>query len=80
VTAAEVGVEAMAGFWPQLEDLVPPELPPDVAVARLVALARSLLIENRELREIIEASERRGVHLPDLNDALAPHRDGLEAA
>lgn len=80
MTAAEVGVEAMAGFWPQLEDLVPPELPPDVAVARLVALARSLLIENREFREIIEASERRGVHLPDLNDALAPRRDGLEAA
>jgi hypothetical protein len=69
----------MADLWPQLEDLVPPELPADVAVARLVALARSLLIENRELREIIEATERRGVHLPDLNDALVPSRDGLEA-
>jgi hypothetical protein len=43
-------------LWPQLEDLVPPELPPDVAVARLVALARSLLIENRQLREALAAS------------------------
>ena len=80
MTAAEAGVEAMAGLWPQLEDLVPPELPADVAVARLVALARSLLIENRELRETIEARERPGVHLPDLNDALVPSRNGLEAA
>jgi hypothetical protein len=76
----EAGAEAMAGLRPKLEDIVPPELPADVAVARLVALARSLLIENRELREIIEATERHGVHLPDLNDALAPHRDGLEVA
>ena len=76
----EAGAEAMAGLRPKLEDIVPPELPADVAVARLVALARSLLIENRELREITEATERHGVHLPDLNDALAPHRDGLEAA
>jgi len=80
VTAAEAGIEGTEALWPQLEDLVPPELPADVAVARLVALARSLLIENRELREIIEATERHGVHLPDLNDALAPHRDGLEVA
>jgi endonuclease-3 len=36
-----------------LEDLVPPDLPPDIAVARLVALARSLLIENRQLREVL---------------------------
>ncbi len=76
----EAGAEAMAGLRPKLEDIVPPELPADVAVARLVALARSLLIENRELRELIEATERHGVHLPDLNDALAPHRDGLEVA
>jgi hypothetical protein len=76
----EAGAEAMAGLRPKLEDIVPPELPADVAVARLVALARSLLIENRELREIIEATERHGVHVPDLNDALAPHRDGLEVA
>jgi hypothetical protein len=46
-------VDAVAGLWPQLEDLVPPELPPDVAVARLVSLARSLLIENRQLREAL---------------------------
>jgi hypothetical protein len=43
-------------LWPQLEDLVPPELPPDVAIARLVSLARSLLIENRQLREVLAIS------------------------
>ena len=76
----EAGAEAMAGLRPKLEDIVPPELPADVAVARLVALARSLLVENRELREIIEATEHRSVHLPDLNEALVPSRNGLEAA
>ena len=50
-----------AGLWPQLEDLVPPELPPDIAIARLVALARSLLIENRQLREAVAASIERSV-------------------
>jgi hypothetical protein len=44
------------GLWPQLEDLVSPELPPEMAVARLVALARSLLIENRQLREVLHGS------------------------
>ena len=44
MTAAEAGIEGTEALWPQLEDLVPPELPADVAVARLVALARSLLI------------------------------------
>ena len=80
MTAAEAGIEGTEALWPQLEDLVPPELPADVAVARLVALARSLLIENRELREIIEATEHRSVQLPDLNEALVPSRNGLEAA
>lgn len=45
--------EGYAGLWPQLEDLVPGELPPEVALARLVALARSLLIENRQLRDAL---------------------------
>jgi hypothetical protein len=45
--------DAGSSLWPQLEDLVPRELPPDIAVARLVALARSLLIENRQLREVL---------------------------
>ena len=39
-----------AESWPRVEDLVPPELPPELAVARLVALSRSLLAENRQLR------------------------------
>jgi hypothetical protein len=52
---AEAFVDEVAGLWPQLEDLVPPELPPEVAVARLVSLARSLLIENRQLREVLAA-------------------------
>lgn len=56
-----------AGLWPQLEDLVPPELPPELAVARLVALARSLLIENRELREALHCLPE-----PELVDALRP--------
>jgi hypothetical protein len=43
-------------LWPQVEGLVPPELPPDIAVARLLALVRSLLIENRQLREVLEAT------------------------
>jgi hypothetical protein len=51
---------SVSGLWPQLEDLVPPELPPEIAVARLVALARSLLIENRELREVLEATIAEG--------------------
>jgi hypothetical protein len=46
-------------LWPSVDELVPPDLPPDVAVARLVALARSLLIENRELREALEVERTR---------------------
>jgi hypothetical protein len=73
-------VDRTAGLWPQLEDLVPPELPPDLAVARLVSLARSLLIENRELREVLEAQHSVGLE-PCLVQALHPRRmDGSEAA
>jgi hypothetical protein len=50
------GLQSARGLWPQLEDLVPPELPPEIAVARLISLARSLLIENRELRELLDAT------------------------
>jgi hypothetical protein len=45
-------------LWPSVEELVPPELPPDIAVARLVALTRSLLVENRELRDALAATRR----------------------
>ena len=52
--------EPLRRLWPQLDELVPPELPPDlppdVAVARLIALVRSLLIENRQLREVLGAT------------------------
>jgi hypothetical protein len=71
-------VERIAGLWPQLEDLVPPELPPDVAVAQLVSLARSLLIENRELREVIAAQHSVGFE-PGLGGALRPGRLGTPA-
>lgn len=69
-----------SGLWPQVEDLVSPDLPPDVAVARLVALARSLLIENRELRDALELTRSRTQ--PDLLDSLRPSRrdGGMEAA
>jgi hypothetical protein len=63
--------DGQARLWPRLEDLVPPELPPEIAVARLVALARSLLIENRQLREILHRP-------PDLVEALEP-TDGAAA-
>ena len=63
--------DGQARLWPRLEDLVPPELPPEIAVARLVALARSLLIENRQLREIL-------LRPPDLVEALEP-TDGAAA-
>jgi hypothetical protein len=70
----EQTMSSQAGLWPQLEDLVPPELPPEVAVGRLVSLARSLLIENRQLRELLH-----GAHAePDLADALHP-TDGAAA-
>jgi hypothetical protein len=74
-------VESVSGLWPRLEDLVPPELPPEVAVARLVSLARSLLIENRQLREVLAAQHPAGTE-PDLVEALRPRRmaDGSEAA
>ena len=49
-------LDAGSEHWPELEDLVPPDLPPEIAVARLVALARSLLIENRQLRELAQRS------------------------
>jgi hypothetical protein len=68
------GDRSEAGLWPQLEDLVPPELPPDVAVARLVALARSLLIENRQLREAVAASTERAAPARSLGGR------GVEAA
>jgi hypothetical protein len=64
-------LDTVSGLWPQLEDLVPPELPPDVAVARLVALARSLLIENRQLREVL-AAQARIEPVPGLVEALQP--------
>jgi hypothetical protein len=69
---------APPSLWPSVEELVPPELPRDVAVARLVALARSLLVENRELRDALELERSRG----DLVQALHPRpRDGgAEAA
>jgi hypothetical protein len=54
--------DASSSLWPQLEDLVPPELPPDIAIARLVALARSLLIENRQLREVLAVAGRPESH------------------
>jgi hypothetical protein len=57
--------DSVTGDWPRLEDLVPPELPPEVAVARLVALARSLLAENRQLREILH-TRTDGVELMDV--------------
>jgi hypothetical protein len=66
--------DEVQGLWPQLEDLVPPELPPEIAVARLVALARSLLIENRQLREVL----RRPADPRDLVEALRPN-DGAAA-
>jgi hypothetical protein len=65
------------GLWPCVEDVVPPDLPPDVAVARLVALARTLLIENRELREALELARERPA--PELLDALRP-RDSRRSA
>ena len=84
VRDAEVGgerhrVASVAGLWPQLEDLVPPELPPDVAVARLVALARSLLIENRQLREALQADIAADESAPDLAATLRA-TEGGEAA
>jgi hypothetical protein len=73
-------MQHVSGLWPQLEDLVPPELPPDVAVARLVSLARTLLIENRELREVLAAQHSVGFE-PCLVQALHPRRrHGPEAA
>ena len=69
---------SLTSLWQKVEELVPPELPPDVAVARLVALARSLLIENRQLREALELA--RGQSTIRL-DALRPPRDtDVEAA
>lgn len=59
--------ETRSERWPQLEELVPPDLPPEVAVARLVALAQSLLIENRRLRELVQRSYRE-----DETDVLDP--------
>jgi hypothetical protein len=65
---------ATTSLWPSVEDVVPPELPPSVAVARLVALARSLLIENRELREALDLARLR---LPaELVEALKPRHGG----
>jgi hypothetical protein len=57
-------------LWPSVEELVPPELPPDIAVARLVALARSLLVENRELRDALALT--RAASTDDLVRALHP--------
>jgi hypothetical protein len=73
-------VDSIAGLWPQLEDLVPPELPPDVAVARLVALARSLLIENRRLREALNSELEGAEPSADLATALRRAAEGGEAA
>jgi hypothetical protein len=68
---------SQTSLWPSIEELVPPELPREVAVARLVALARSLLVENRELRDALELERSR-----DLVRAIHPrrHGDGAEAA
>ena len=41
-----------------VEELVPPELPPEVAVARLLALARTLLEENRKLHAALREARR----------------------
>jgi hypothetical protein len=70
-----------AGLWPQLEDVVPPELPPEIAVGRLVALTRSLLTENRQLREALNAVRPtdRGA-LPELLETLRPTSGDREAA
>lgn len=70
--AAGVEYTALTALWPQLEDLVPPELPLEMANARLVALARSLLIENRQLRDVLAATDGPGY-------ARFGH-DGVEAA
>ena len=77
---SDVAGESVAGLWPQLEDLVPPELPPDVAVARLVALARSLLIENRQLREALNADLTVAGRSPELVATLQRATQGGEAA
>lgn len=72
MTLARESEDAVHTLWPQLEDMVPPDLPPDVAVSRLVALARSLLIENRQLREVLALS-----HPPD---ATGTTTSGAKAA
>jgi hypothetical protein len=66
-------VDGAAGLWPQLEDIVPPELPPEVAVARLVSLARSLLVENRKRREMLLAQPAADSE-PSLVEALLQPR------
>jgi hypothetical protein len=71
----------IAGLWPQLEDLVPPELPPEIAVGRLVALVRSLLTENRELREALDGVRPAGgAAFPELVATLRPTSGDGEAA
>lgn len=69
--------EPAAADRPQLEDLVPPELPPEVAVARLIALAQSLLIENHRLRELVHKSY--GEDDADVLDPLHPFDRGAAA-
>jgi hypothetical protein len=61
--------EPLRRLWPQLDELVPPELPPDMAVARLAALARSLLIENRQLREVLAIAGPPESHALGADDA-----------
>lgn len=39
----------------ELDELVPPGMPPEVAVKRLRGVCRSLLIENGQLREALES-------------------------
>jgi hypothetical protein len=38
----------------ELVELVPPDLPPHIALARLIALAKTLLYENHRLRDELE--------------------------
>lgn len=73
--------EIPSSLWPTVENLVPPDLPPEIAVARLVGLARSLLIENRELRDALNLADRGAHRAGELVGALRPAaRDGVEAA
>ena len=76
-TPSPASGDSAVALWPQLEDIVPPDLPPEIAAGRLVALARSLMIENRQLRELLQGQyvEERGDQL----DSLHPFDGGAAA-